>query len=463
MTERILVAFQGEGEGVEELTWGQVGFWQGMAITGQSETMGGIVPVPDGTTVEDAAETLRFVMSRHQALRTRLRFAGGKNPQQVCSSSGEVPLEIVDVGDADPAEVAEAVQKDYKERNFEYETEWPVRMAVIRKDGVVTHAVAVYLHIALDAGGLAALTEELFTRDPNTGETPGPVTAVQPLEQARRQRTPAVLRQSEASLQYQDRVLRSATPSRFGEPKYDVPRDFRQIRYRSPATLLAIRAIARRDGVNTSSALLGCFAVGLARFTGNNPVLAMLLVGNRFRPGFADSVSPLVQLSPYAIDVADVTVGEAILRARNNVLRAYKNAYYDPDRQDEMVDQINADRGEEIDFSCFYNDRRQLDREQLDGTIASAEEIRAAVPLGGYEWEFEPDMPTRKLFLNIDETADAIDFVMSNDLRYFSMDDMVTVARGMEAAAVDAAVEPLTPTGVHAASAQKMLVDLPGA
>jgi hypothetical protein len=59
-------------------------------------------------------------------------------------------------------------------------------------------------------------------------------------------------------------------------------------------------------------------------------------------------------------------------------------------------------------------------------------------------------MSTRKLYLNVDDPPGAIDFVMSVDNRYFSAEDAVAVVQGMEAVAVQAAVEPTAPTGVRA-------------
>jgi hypothetical protein len=451
MASRILVPFEGQGCGVEELTWGQIGFWQGMAETGQSATMGGVTALPPGMTVDDVADGLRFVVERNQSMRTRLRFEADGHPVQVCATSGEVPLEIVDVAEGEDASVvAESVRMRYEERNFDYEHEWPVRMAVLRRGDDVTHAVAVYLHLAIDAAGLTALLADLGSRDPVTGAAAAPVTATQPLQQARRQREPAALRQCAASLRHLEHVFRTVTADRFGAPRYDDEPGFRMIRYRSPATALAVPVIARRENTNTSSVLLACFAVGLARCTGNSPVMAMLMVNNRFRPGFADSVSPLVQISPYMIDVADVSLAEAVARARGSVLNTYKNAYYDPYLQDEVIERVERERGEPVDFSCFYNDRRQGDRGIPEGPLATDSQIREALPLGDHQWEYEPDMSTRKLYVNVDDPPGAVDFVMSVDNRYFCAAETVAVVAAMEAVAVQTALQPATPTGVRA-------------
>jgi hypothetical protein len=444
---QVVVPFSGEGAGMADLTWGQVSFWQGMADGGRSLTMGGATPVPPGVTVQRIADDLGYLVGRHQALRTRLSMTDDPfRPKQVCSTDGEVVLEVVDVTDEDPAVVADTLRISYEERKFDYEHEWPVRMAVIVTGGVVTHMVAVYLHLAIDASALEVLAADLAARD--LAAAPDPITAMQPLEQAAQQRTAAARRASDLSLRHLERVLRTVSPTRFGPPKYGGDMAFRVLRYHSPATEAAIQVVATREGTNTSSVLLACFAVGLARFTGSNPVLAMLLVSNRFRPGFAATVSPVVQMSPYMIDVADARLSEAVNRATASVFNTYKTAYYDPFLQDEVMDRVNAERGVDVDWSCFYNDRRMSDRGTRSGPLPTPEEIRAALPRSRYEWEYEPDIPRRTLYVNVGEAEGAIEFVMSADTRYFSEQDMVDVLRGMEMVAVEAALDPSTPTGV---------------
>jgi hypothetical protein len=449
MVERILVPFHGEGEGVGELTWAQIGLWEGMVVAGRSVTMSGSAPVPPGATVEQLADLLGFIVGRHQALRTRLRFRDVGTPLQVCVTSGEVPLEIMDT-DGDPVEAARTVEARYKELDFDYETEFPIRMAVIRRDGAPAYMVAVYLHTVLDAGGLTALLNDMFSRDPVTGAPAAPVTAIQPLEQARRQHSGSGRRQSDAAMVYLDHALRTMHPSQFGAPRY-TDRGIRMIRYRSPATALAVERIAVQERLNTSSVLLAVFAVALARHTGIGQVMAMLMVGNRFRPGFADSVSPLVQLSPYLIDVDGVSLRDAAERARTSVFNAYKNAYYDPFAQEAVIERVKADRGD-IDYSCVYNDRRQQDRDPVLRKPASDEEILAALPLAEHDWLYRPAMSSRRLFLTVEDGPAAVDFLMTADTRFFSDDDMVALTESFENVAVQTALDPTQPTGVDARS-----------
>src|SRR5436853_55133 len=130
MVDKILVAFEGEGSGVEELSWGQRGVWRTIVKDGHSSTLGGVVPLPAGSTV--------------------------------------------------------------------------------------THLVATYLHTTLDADGVNVLLEDLAGLDLKTGQTTSPPPAgLPPMAQARLQRQPRALRQSEASIRHLERVMRAISPNRF--------------------------------------------------------------------------------------------------------------------------------------------------------------------------------------------------------------------------------------------------------
>lgn len=365
MSYVILVPFAGDGSGVGELTWGQLAIWRSMWATGMSLSLGGVQPLPPGVTVDDAVAALVFMMERHQSLRTRLELGPDGSARQSVSASGEVPLEVVDVpDDADPAAaaaIAAAVCDRYLGQNFDYCHEWPIRTAVVRHRGQATHSVAAYSHLAVDAHGLYALMADLLTAGPLAAPNgpPPPVTALQPLEQAQRQRTPAARQQSNASLRYWESILRSIEPRRFTESTDKREPRYWELRYTSPAAHLAALSIAARNRVGTGPVLLAAFAIALARVTGINPVVVQTAISNRFRPGLADSVSPLTQSSLCVLDVADCTFDEVATQAGRASLRAARHAYYDPVACDELIAQVSRERGIPIDVDCHFNDRRR--------------------------------------------------------------------------------------------------------
>jgi len=239
--------------------------------------------------------------------------------------------------------------------------------------------VVVYLHLALDAHGMAALMADLA----NLGVVGAPVAGVQPLELARRQQTPAAQRQCDASMRHLERVLRTVPPHRFPSCPGDTEPSYRQLGYLSPATWLAARAVAARERLDTSPVVLAAYAVALARWTGISPVVVMVAVSNRFRPGLAQAVTPLAQVSPCVLDVAEVTLAEAVTRARQATIGAYKHAYYDPARRVELLAVVARERGVEVDLSCFFNDRRGRGRPLPAGPVEAALDPAAATGVRG--------------------------------------------------------------------------------
>jgi hypothetical protein len=434
--DRIRVAFEGEGSGVDELSWGQLDIWTAMVRLNTWLPIGGVNPLPAGTTVDDVAEDLRYLMSRYQSMRTRLRFDTAGRPTQVVSASGEIALEMVDAGDDDPAAVAEAVCQRYRETDYDFVDEWPVRMAAVRRHGVLTHLALVMCHLVTDGFGALVMMAELADR------RTGAVRGMQALEQVRWQRSPAGVRQNEAALRYWEGLLRTIPLRRFGEStQRRRPRHWSG-EFRSPAMLAAVRAIAARTGGESAPVLLTVFAVALARMTGINPVAIRPVVNNRFRPGLAEVVCPVSQAGLFALDVADVCFDEALARTRRATMAAHKYAYYNRTDLEALIERIVAQRGPQFDVGCFFNDRRLTSGADNTGPPLDAVRSRDALPRSTFQRLTAFDGPNEPLFVNVEPASDCVHLTVFADTHFVSYEDGETLLRGMEHVAVEAALDP---------------------
>lgn len=436
MTENVVVQFAGDGSGVAELSWGQQYIWNVVQGKPSSLPIGGARALPPGQTVADVAAGLRFIMSCHQVLRTRLRPGPGGQAQQVVHACGAITLEVVDAGERDSGEVAAAVAAGYKARVFDYEHEWPLRMAVITRHGTATHVALVISHTALDAFGLALLHDELDHRDQRTG----PMTAMSPAEQARWQRGPGGRRAHEASMRYLQRLAPSIPDLQLresGDPRQ--PR-FWQVTLDSQAGYRAAGTLSARLGLGTSPVLLAAFAVALASLSASPRVAAHLTVSNRFRPGLAGSVSPVMQ-SCVAVIETDGPFEEVARRAWQAGLGAYKHAYYDPAAANEEWKRIAAERGVEPDWNVVFNDRRVLSREPADtvSPAGGAPPPRDELARSTLTWGDRNDVPTQKAYLNICDAPGTLCCELWADTHYVSPADMENLLRHMETSLVDAA------------------------
>lgn len=459
---RMLIPFDGEGGGVGELSWGQQEIWQAIRRYGDSLSLAGVTALPDGTSVDDVAAGLGFLVSRHQSLRTRLAVDEHGHARQVVANRGEIELEVVDTAvdtvlpGADPAELAESVLARLAGTNFDYENEWPVRMAVIRRSGAATHMIAVYCHLAIDQSGVEALVADLANRDPDTGLATRAVAGAPPLEQARQQSTAEGRRQSEKALRYWERTLRSIPARRFRDRDDRGDRGelgaggYAEALFASSAVRAALTLINARSRTGTASVLLAAYAVALARVTGRNPSVVRVVVGNRFRPGLADSVSTVNHPGLCVVDVAGAGFAEVIARAARGSMNAYKNAYYDPADRDELVAALGRERGEPIDLSCFFNDRRgpDSDASAADEDL-TAQRISALSRHSSLQWLPKPQpKSSERLFVHVEDLADAVLFRARADTDHLPEAEFESLLRGVETALIEAVTDPHAPTGI---------------
>ncbi|GHJ47728.1 hypothetical protein Cs7R123_50700 [Catellatospora sp. TT07R-123] len=397
-TERVRVPFEGEGGGVGPLTWTQQTMWQQMVRAGTSLALVAVRELAPGAAVAEFAAELGFYLSRYQAMRTTLRLAGDGGVRQVVHRSGTAELEIHDTGGQDPALLAARLEQQGIFARFDYEHEWPIRMALVRHEGVLTHAVLAIAHHAADGDAALAMFEDLRDRDPVTGRVPRPP-GMAPLEQARLQAGAAGRRQHEASLRYWEQQLRLIPPTVFAPAGTAEQDRYWYADFTAPAMGPALRATAARLGTGTGPVLFAAFAAALAHVTGVSPVAVMITVNNRFRPGFAQAAGHLIQhglcvLDPAGPESAGPGFDELVRLARRRLRAAQKYGYYVQDEVDALVERVGRERGVGFDLRCLYNDRRGDDSPHPAGTVAAG----AAPAAPTVTWRRVDDLHHRLIF-----------------------------------------------------------------
>jgi hypothetical protein len=444
VTIRITVPFEGEGSGVGELTWGQFAAWRSMQVVEATEWAGGTMALPDGMTVREVINSLGFIMSRHQSLRTRLLAAGDGPPKQVLAASGAVTLEVY-ADDGDPERLADAIRARYEALPWDPYTDWPVRMAVVADAADPDRAlwfVALYCHMVIDGYGFEALIADLDNLEPGTGRHLAPVAGVQPLDLAAAQQGGSALRQHNASLRYWERHLRTIEPRRFPVPLTPEPERWCEATLTSPATHLALAAVAGRTKVHTGTILLAAYAMMLGRLSGLPVGVFRIVVSNRFRPGFAESVSNLAQAGLAVIDTGGCDLDEAVTRTFKAQLTAGMYAYYHPRDLWALVERVGAERGAELDTGCYFNDRRRSAAQAPDLDVPAPERITAALPDTTLRWGPSSNEWDATCFLHVDAASDAVELTWRVDTVAVSPQMLESCLRGIESLVVGAALDP---------------------
>lgn len=444
VSERIPVPFAGEGSGTGPLSWGQQAVWKGMVESGVSLTMTAVRELPPGADVAEFVDEFGFYLSRYEVVRTLLRHAPDGGTHQVVHGSGTAAIEVYDAVDHPPADVAAEVARHYTAKVFDYEHEWPMRWALVRHGGALTHAVVAMAHHIADPPSAMAMFEDLRDRDPVTGEPPRPP-GLQPLAQARLQDSPAGRRQNQVALGYWESQLRVIPPTMFPAAQARdsgdrFPGRFWEVEYSSRALHLALRATAARLGVSTGAVLYAAFAGALSAVTGVDHVATTITVNNRFRPGLADAAGPMAQLGLCTLETADTGFDDLVRTARRRLLLAQKHAYFSPFEADALVARVGRERGVAIDLRCMFNDRRGGDGPV--GAVPAAAEARGALAATTAVWK-EVEGLHQMFMIHVNQHPDAVDALVQIDTVHLGRADAAALLERMESLAVDAVLDPV--------------------
>lgn len=448
--DRMAVQFTGTEAGTAPLTWGQLAILQDMQDNGDQFTMYGAMPLPAGSTVEDAASWLGALIHRHAALRARLADGPGDRPCQEVAASGETGLDIRtmpdDADEADRERYVAHLLAAWPLVPFDFHRDWPLRMAVLRHRGACRDLVWTLSHLVADGTANMFLLRELMQEvagRPVSG--PG---RPEILDVARSEQEPQLSHLSRRAMRYWESQLSHIPALTFGEPAHSGSQPaqrYGQVKFGSPAAHLAIAAIARRTRTDTSRATLAVVTTAIGRVAGVSPLTLNVMVSNRFRPGLAGVFAPVAQNSVVTIDAASASIDEVVAQTRTASLTAGMRAYYNPDHLTEVMARSAAERGYPARVSCRFNDQRAMvtrpDEEDSPGDV-TPEQVTRRLTETSLAWQRPLDQLHDQLSIIIQNRADTLSLYLKCDLWCFSREQIEALLRGIEEVAVEAAFDP---------------------
>ena len=460
--DRIAVQFDGAEAGQGPLTWGQKAIWQDMQESGSQFSMSGWLELPEGSTLGDAVAVMSGAMGRHAALRMRLATDSSGRLSQEIAGSGQASLEILTLpDDFDPASAAQyaaELMDSWPFSRFDFERDWPLRMAVIRLRGACLHMIWVLSHLAADGGGNVLLLEDLLADE--TARMAASERRPRLLDVARSEQTPQLRQLSDRAMRYWESQLRRVPAQTFAAPAPPPGHQgsrYSQVRFSSPAAHLAMLAIAKRTGTDASRVTLAVIATALGRATGVHPVTVKVAVNNRFRPGFADLIAPVSQNAVLTIDVADAAVDDVVARTRSASLSAGMRAYYDPDALSEVTARVAAERGHPARVTCRVNDQRAMvkrARAADDPVEVTAEQLHQKRTESALTWLGPRDYLLEQAFIVVENRPDVVSLHVLWDLWSLTSVQVEAFLRCVEEVAVEAALDPAAQTGVRSAATE---------
>lgn len=451
----IAVPFAGSVSGVAPLTWGQKALLQDQREMGIPLNASGAQALAPGTTVEDAAARLGELISKQPALRVRLKTDPEGAVYQRVASSGEVAVEVLDFADSDePAAVAEYMGRLWQEwqiTHIDHYEDWPVRMGIIRHRGLARYQILSFNHLVIDGTSMTYLMPDLGVGDPPqaTGATK-PLTI---LELAEYEQSEAAQKISRRAMRFWESQLRDIPSRTFGEPVYPdgrLGKRYWHCRFASAAAYQAVLAIAQRTGADVSRVMFGVLATALGRALGHDRLRAKVILSNRYRPGFADTIAQLAQNAIVSFDLSNATVDEVIARGRQALLAGGMHAYYDPDHLNELMARLDAERGYPAAVTLRMNDRRRTTQrwmaEEARAARVTPADIQSRLGETFFSWDGTLDTCQDQAFVTIEDYR-TFYLQLIFDMGCFTEKQIEDFAYGVEQVAIEAAFNPAVPAG----------------
>ncbi|UUN28353.1 condensation domain-containing protein [Streptomyces sp. FIT100] len=428
--------------GTGPATWGQRAIWGVVTRLGDDAPRYNLpvdLPVTPPRPVSRVLADLTELLLLHDSLHTRFLADGDDGLEQVVDGSGELPVEIRTCSAAQAREVGAGLLKELAGRSFDHTREWPLRVGLVECEGQVHRLVLAGAHTAMDYWGLGRLLRDLESIE--SGETAESLrearSALQPLEAAALQASPLGRRRDEAARRYWCEQLTAGPRRIFQDPAApeladDPNRLFPNAVLRSPALAVAVGRVAAELEVSDAAVLLGAASHQLARMSGSSDVLFQVVVGNRFQPAAAASVSTVAQEALFRLTDADRDFEDAVRRTRSVAFSAFRHAAYDKWALDREVAQL-VEKGEAADHSYWWNDTR----DPGVGPFDTVERPRAALSelIGRTELSWPTEfLPRKNVSMAVDALTapGALDLAMTADPAVIGRDGMEQFLRGVE-------------------------------
>jgi hypothetical protein len=406
------VRFEGTGERRGPLTFGHLDtlVWLKFVPEAPGADIIRRLDLPPAARLEDVAESVAVILTRHEALRTR--FVLGERPEQVALASGVFLIDVYEpeASGADLESVSRAGLADELGQRLRDEVAMrpgplPLRVAIAMSSGAVLAGAVCYSHMIVDDRAAMIVGREFaeLVRVPaarltglprpqaqassaprpqaqassaprpqaqassaprpqaQASSAPRPQAQAnsaprhQPLDQAELEHGDAMRARADGTLAYWQRQLLGMPHCLYAAPRVGSTASSLMVEMSSPAVTVALRHIAARTRMSRSSAALAAICALLARRTGYRRLVFPALSGNRFERHLAAYVGTVAQSTLTVVDTDTPSFDQLAGRAWSAIVSSSRHGMYDVNRRDYLVGRIERDRGVRFDFEPIFN------------------------------------------------------------------------------------------------------------
>jgi hypothetical protein len=425
-------------------TWGQRAMWFNFEWLGFGDdpyfNAGAIAPLPP-VGLETVQAGLTGLLTTFESMRTTYhRDDDGVLHQTV--GPGRLTVAVYDAGsDGDADRVAADVLEELKRELFQFDTEWPMRLAVVTVGDVAARLVFATTRIVFDSAGSRIIADELGRQ--LAGDGPGRHDW-HPIDQAAFERSADGVEVDEAARAFWTRSLAAVPLSVLDQPTSPaLPLRFHRRKLTSQAALAATRALAARHQVSAAAVLLAAYEIVVSAHTGHQRLVMQVICGNRVGPHRSTMIGTLTQDGLFTQDLGlSATFGELARRSYQASVETYLYGFYDPMANRAIRREQRTVQGGHLDLGVYFNDG--LGPGALAGpSTVTAGELRALREHSTLDDDGSWERVDARLFLTCADLPDALALFLLGDSTYAPPDRLDEILLAIERVLVAAVAEDL--------------------
>jgi hypothetical protein len=313
-------------------------------------------------------ESFAVLVARHEGLRTAFKL--GRRSFQSTLAEGTLPLECYETkparrrgdrgwaGAAARGAIAEELRLRLNALAVPVPGELPIRMwLAMAPDGQHVMAAAISCtHLVADYTAMQVLKREFaeLMADPSA-RVVGPA-RYSPFDQANLEQEPHFRRQAENALSAWSELLPRMRPSLHPEPS-GVRSSGKAIAVtmNSPAAATALLAVAARNRMSRSSAVLACVCALLGARLGADELIFPTIMGNRSDRRLANYVGTLAQGTLVRAATSAASFDELVSQTWAAIVQSGLHGFYDAYARAKLVTAIERERGVTLSCDPLFN------------------------------------------------------------------------------------------------------------
>lgn len=446
------VPFSGTRSGIFPLTWGQRWIWSSVTSRAPHYSDLGssyILAVPDMCDMDGVSRSITALLNRYEAFRSKFSISLDEKPYQLVLDEGYLRAEVRQVATADARAVAETVEAEFNRTPFTL-PELSLRATIVASDATPSFVVLCAFHMAMDCHGMLPVLDDFRSfMSAHPAEVGGSVSddMTHPVDRVRIEEEVDGARRSARGIRFWEQELAKFPKNPLPTGRQPESPRYKAFALHSPAVQAAALGLAAELGVTTASVIHAMAAALVARRAESQACGFVMAASHRYDADAVSYAGTLVQGVPVAVDTADCTPHELIVRTHRAGILAALAGQCDPDNLSKALNNSYGPEETRAKLACVVNLSLPTSAEPTAPLVAETgltrPQAERLLPESRCEYVEGNPVENERFYLTSEGGPTDFFITLRADTAALASQDIVNFLRDLERSIIDCLPEPV--------------------